>query len=144
MTKHYKKAVPMLVQRELHPEVETKQHSCVIAFTHGVADQSHFDTILFEMNLLLVAGQTDKKKRFAITFMQNNIQPALKSMKQRVLKTGKFGVNSKELQAIKELIEFSRNFWQRQTGQLYKFCVDQVNLFYAEKEMERKNETQTL
>ena len=139
MNKFYKRAIPMLVQREIKPEIETKQHACVIAFTHGVATQEHFDTLMLEMNLLLVAGQTDKKRKYAVDFAFNNIKPALQNMKDRVLKTGKFGVNTDELKAIKKLIEFSREFWQKQTGQLYDFCVDQVNLFYAECERKRAN-----
>lgn len=142
MTKHYKRAIPMLVQREIKPEIETKQYACLLAFTHGVADQSHFDTLLLEMNLLLVAGQTDKKRKYAVDFAFKSIKPALQNIKQRVYDTGKFGVNADELAAIKKLIEFSREFWQKQTGQLYDFCVDQVNLFY--KECEAKRETQTL
>lgn len=135
---HYKRSIPMLVQREIQPEIETKQHACLLAFTHGVADQNHFDTLLLEMNLLLVAGQTDKKRKYAIDFAFNGIKPALQNIKQRVHDTGKFGVNSEELSAIKNLIEFSREFWQKQTGQLYDFCIDQVNLFYKECEEKRK------
>lgn len=127
----------MLVQREINPEIETKQHACLLAFTHGVADQNHFDTLLLEMNLLLVAGQTDKKRKYAVDFAFKTIKPALQAIKDRVLKTGKFGVNADELQAIKQLIEFSREFWQKQTGQLYEFCVEQVNLFYKECEGKR-------
>lgn len=139
MNKFYKRATPVIVQRFIQPEVETKQHACIIAFTHGVADQSHFDTILLEMNLLLVAGQTDKKRGYAKDFAYNEIKPALQNMRQRVHETGKFGVNADELKAIKRLIEFSREFWQKQTGQLYDFCVDQVNLFYADCEKKRAN-----
>lgn len=130
MTKHYKKSVPMLVQKHLKPSLETKQYACVLAFTNGVAGQDHYDTILFESNLLLVAGQTNKKKKYAVDFVQGEVQPALKSMKERVRNTGKFGVNADELMAIKRLIDFSREFWKQQTGQLYTFCVEQINLFY--------------
>lgn len=140
MTRHYKRSIPMLVQREIQPELETKEYACLIAFTHGVADQNHFDTLLLTMNLLLVAGQTDKQKRYAVDFAFKTIKPALQAIKDRVLKTGKFGVNSEELQAIKKLIEFSREFWQKQTGQLYDFCIDQVNLFYKECESKRSAE----
>lgn len=132
MTKHYKKSVPMLVQKHLKPSLETKQYACVLAFTNGVAGQDHYDTILFESNLLLVAGQTNKKKKYAVDFVQGEVQPALQSMKERVHKTGKFGVNADELMAIKRLIDFSREFWKKQTGQLYSFCVEQINLFYAD------------
>ena len=137
MTKHYKRSIPMLVQREIQPEIETKEYACLIAFTHGVADQNHFDTLLLTMNLLLVAGQTDKQKRYAVDFAFKTIKPALQAIKDRVLKTGKFGVNTTELNAIKKLIDFSREFWQKQTGQLYDFCIDQVNLFYKECESKR-------
>lgn len=140
MTRHYKRSIPMLVQREIQPELETKEYACLIAFTHGVADQNHFDTLLLTMNLLLVAGQTDKQKRYAVDFAFKTIKPALQAIKDRVLKTGKFGVNSEELQAIKQLIEFSREFWQKQTGQLYDFCIEQVNLFYKECESKRSAE----
>lgn len=136
----YKKSIPVLIQSHLQPEVETKQYACILAFTHGVADQNHFDTLLLTMNLLLVAGQTDKQKRYAVDFAFNTIKPALQNIKERVYKTGKFGVNAEELQAIKKLIEFSREFWQKQTGQLYDFCIDQVNLFYKECESKRSAE----
>jgi len=137
MTKHYKKSVPMLIQKHLQTGIETKQYACILAFTSGHATQDHFDTILFESNLLLVAGQTDKKKKYAVEFIQATVQPALRNMKERVRKTGKFGVNADELMAIKKLIDFSREFWKKQTGQLYNFCVEQINLFYADCEKKR-------
>lgn len=127
----------MLVQSFIQPEVETKQYVCVLAFTNGFANQEHFDTLLLTMNLLLVAGQTDKKRKYAVDFAFNDIKPALQGIKNRVYKSGKFGVNTEELAAIKKLIDFSREFWQRQTGQLYNFCVEQVNLFYKECEEKR-------
>jgi hypothetical protein len=79
-----------------------------------------------------VAGQTDSKKKYAVEFIQDTVQPALRNMKERVKNTGKFGVNADELMAIKKLIDFSREFWKKQTGQLYNFCVEQINLFYAD------------
>ena len=129
----------MLIQKHLQPSNETKQYACVLAFTNGVAEQTHYDTILFESNLLLVAGQTDKNKKYAVTFIQDEVQPALRSMKERVYKTGKFGVNADELMAIKRLIDFSREFWKKQTGQLYTFCIEQINLFYADCERKRND-----
>lgn len=129
----------MLVQKHLQPTIETKQYACVLAFTNGVAGQDHYDTILFESNLLLVAGQTDKNKKYAVTFIQDEIQPALRNIKERVKNTGKFGVNYDELMAIKKLIDFSREFWKKQTGQLYNFCVEQINLFYADCERKRND-----
>jgi len=139
MTKHYKKSVPMLVQKHIQPSNETKQYACVLAFTNGVAGQDHYDTLLFELNLLLVAGQTDKKKKYAVEFATNELRPALESVKQRVKNTGKFGVNDDELLAIKKLIDFSREFWNKQTGQLYNFCVEQINLFYADTQKRAAN-----
>lgn len=128
----------MLIQKHLQTDIETKQYACVLAFTHGVANQNHFDTLLFELNLLLVAGQTDKKRKYAVDFATKTLRPALESVKQRVKNTGKYGVNSDELLAIKKLIDFSREFWNKQSGQLYNFCVEQINLFYAESK--RKHE----
>ena len=137
MTSHYKRSIPMLVQREIQPEIETKEYACLIAFTHGVADQNHFDTLLLTMNLLLVAGQTDKSRKYVIEFVHKEITPALNSLKDKFNSKVKLELKPSELTAIKKLIDFSREFWQKQTGQLYDFCIDQVNLFYKECESKR-------
>jgi hypothetical protein len=138
MKKHYKRSVPMLIQRQLYQSLETREYMCIIAFTRGVADQSHFDTLLYVMNLLLVAGQTDPSRKYALDYAQQTIKPALEGIKARINKTGKFGMNSQELEAMKSMIEVSREFWNRQTVELYKFSCDQVDEYYKELAEKRK------
>jgi hypothetical protein len=134
----YKKSVPMLIQRTIHSSVETREHICIVAFTRGVADQGHFDTLLYVMNLLLIAGQTDPSRKFALDYANNTMKPALMGIKERFHKTGKFGMNASELQAVKDMLIVSREFWMRQTVELYKFSCEQVDAFYDELNAKRK------
>jgi hypothetical protein len=138
LRRKYNKSVPMIVQRTLFQQLETREHMCILAFTRGAADQSHFDTLLYVMNLLLVAGQTDPNRKYVLDYAQKTIKPALESMKARIVNTGKFGMNALELQAIKDMIKISREFWMRQTVELYKFSCDQVDSFYDE--IKQRNE----
>jgi hypothetical protein len=141
LRKQYRKSVPMIVQRTLYQQLETREHMCILAFTRGAADQSHFDTLLYVMNLLLVAGQTDPKRKYALDYAQKIMKPALEGIKARINNTGKFGMNAQELQAMKDMIKVSREFWMRQTVELYKFSCDQVDSFYDE--IKQRNEAAT-
>ena len=123
----------MLVVRTMNNTgMELQERACILAFSMGVANQKHFDLLLLMMNLLLVAGQTDEKRKYALTYAEVTIRPVMESIKARYKKTGKLGVAGTELQALKEFIEFNREFWKRQPGELYAFAVEQVEEFYKE------------
>lgn len=124
---------PMLVLRTMaNTDMENQERACIVAFTHGVATTQHFDLINRINNLLMIAGQTDKNRAYALQFAEQRIKPALLGIKKRFDKTGKLGVNAQELQALKDIIEFNRNFWLKQTGELFAFCNEQVDAFYAD------------
>jgi hypothetical protein len=124
---------PMLVFRTINNvDLETQERACILAFTHGVATAKHFDLINRINNLLMVAGQTDKKRKYALDFAETKIKPALIGIKNRCDRTGKLGVNAQELQALKDIVEFNREFWLKQTGELFVFCNEQVDAFYAD------------
>ena len=54
------------------------------------------------------------------------------SIKERYHKTGKLGVSGEELKALKEVIEFNREFWKMQPGEVFDFAVSLVEDFYRE------------
>lgn len=128
----------MLVVRHINETaLEIDEYMAVHAFAHRFATQDHFDYLLRIMNLLLVAGQTDKKRKYALDYAQNNLKPVLTSIKERFYKTKKLGVNGAELKELRAMLEFNKTFWQRQTGELFVFCQDQVTEFYNELEQKR-------
>lgn len=137
--KRYVKAIPMLVYRTINEnDVETAEYMAVHAFAHGFAQNSHFDKLVDLMNLMLVAGQTDKSRKYLIEYIDAKVKPALHSIKKRYDQSGKLGVNAEELKELRNMLQINKDFWLKQTGALYTFCCEQVNLFYDEKKQARK------
>ena len=135
----YVRAVPMLIYRTINEnDVETAEYMAVHAFAHGFAQKSHFDKLIDLMNLMLVAGQTDKSRKYLIQYIDAKIKPVLGSIKTRYENTGKLGVSGDELKELRNMLQVNKYFWLKQTGALYTFCCEQVNLFYDERKNARK------
>lgn len=135
----YVRSVPMLVYRTINENnVETAEYMAVHAFAHGFAQKSHFDKLVDLMNLMLVAGQTDKSRKYLIDYIDAKIKPVLASIKSRYDKTNKLGVNAEELLELRNMLQVNKDFWLKQSGYLYTFCIDQVNSFYDERKNARK------
>jgi len=126
------KAIPMLVIDTT--EMELHEHLAIKSFTSGHATEAQYDKLMRMMNMLLVAGQTCKARRHAISFSEAVIKPTLISIKSRFIKTGKLGTTSHELQSLKSMLKFNREFWIVQNTELWNFCNDQVDAFYLELE----------
>lgn len=124
------KSIPMLVMNTT--DMELHEHLAIKSFTNGNATEAQYDKLLRMMNMLLIAGQTDKKRKKAIYFCYKVVRPTLISIKSRFIKTGSFGVNSHELQALKDMMQFSRQFWIIQNTELWNFCTQQLDAFYLE------------
>lgn len=124
---------PMLVVRTLaNTDMEIRERQCINAFTHGVAKEQHFDLLLLMMNLLLIAGQTSPERKYALDYAEQHIKPVITSIRDRYGKTGKLGVNSHELKALREMVDFSKQFWLRQPGELWAYADGEVRAYYAE------------
>ena len=126
----HSKAIPMLIIDTT--EMELHEHLAIKSFTSGHATEAQYDKLLRMMNMLLIAGQTCKNRRNAIEFADNIIRPTLINIKSRFIKTGKLGTTSHELQALKDMIQFSRQFWIVQNTELWNFCTQQLDAFYLE------------
>ena len=134
----YKRTAPMLVARFIQEqEIETVEYMAVHALAHGFATDQHFNFLRRMMNQLLIAGQTDKSRKYALEYADKIAKPVLRSIEQRWHKTHKLGVAGKELETLREFVAFYQAFWKKQTGALYVFCEEQVNAFYQELEEKR-------
>ena len=144
LARRNRKPVPhMLITRTLaNTDLEIKDRQCINAFTFGVATTEHFDRLLLIMNLLLVAGQTDKSRRHALDYAEQILKPVITSIRNRYLKTGKLGVNAEELKILWGVPDFNREFWLRQPGEVFDFAQEQVNEYYRELAAKRGAATQ--
>ncbi|MCB5187404.1 hypothetical protein LG200_05215 [Methylobacillus caricis] len=130
---------PMLVTRTLaNTEMEIRERQCINAFTHGVAKEQHFDLLLLMMNLLLIAGQTSPERKYALDYAEQKIKPVIVSIRGRFGNTGKLGVNALELKALRDMVDFSREFWLRQPGELWVYADKEVCAYYDELAAKRR------
>lgn len=128
-----KPKAPMLVLRTLaNVEMENKERACITAFAHRVATYNHFNLFNRMMNLLLVAGQTSKARKYALDYCVENVQPVLRAIVDRNKRMGKLGALSAEIKVLSDFIEFNRKFWLSQPGELFIYACDQIDIFEQE------------
>jgi len=126
-------SAPMLVVRtEANKEIELRERAALMAFKFKVAKESHFDDLRYMMNLLLIAGQTDASRKYAMEYAQSTIKPVLISIHQRQARTGKLGATDDEIAILAKMIDFNLQFWLRQTTQLFKYCCIELDTFNEE------------
>lgn len=129
--KQYRATAPMLVSRFVHnTEMELRERMAVTAFSGGFANTQHYDVLVEMMNLLMIAGQRDEKRKPVKVYAESVIAPALNSIKERFQKTGKLGVTAQELIALRQMVDRSKAFWITQTTGFFNECVGELNAYY--------------
>ena len=128
----------MLVTRTIaNKSMETKERAALVAFQYGAAEQSNYDDLRYMMNLLIIAGNTHPSRQYALDYAQNVIKPALLSINNRFVETGKLGVSAAELVTLVSMVDFSLQFWLRQTTQLFKYACIELDSFNEQLKHER-------
>jgi hypothetical protein len=134
-------SAPMIVVRTLHNTgLELRERVAVNAFTQGYATTEHYDLMAYLMNLLLLAGSTDKHRHYAQVYAENTVKPVLESIAERYQKTGKFGVNAQELHVLVQLVDFNKAFWLRQNSDLFHIACAEVDAFFKERSAARETQ----
>ena len=127
-------SAPMIVMRKTNENViESAERIAVTALYSGFATQGHVETISDMISLLMIAGGTDKNRQYANDYATNVAHKTFETINARHDKTGKYGVNSEELQVLLELIEFNKLFWDRQPTTLFAYASNELKAFWADK-----------
>lgn len=128
-----KPKAPMLVMRTIHNTgMESRELMAVHAFAHGFATTEHFDLLTYMMNIMLLAGSTSKKRKYAEKYAEKKVKPVITSIRDRYIKTGKLGVAGIELEVLREFVEFNKQFWLRQPSELFATACAEVDAFFTE------------
>lgn len=130
---------PMLVMRAIHNKnLETKEWAAVTAFQMGVANKGHFDLLMDMANLLLLAGSAEDGeyatrvyRGAAKLYAEQDLIPMLTAIQKRYNDTGKLGVSAAELKVMRQMIEWSRQFWNRQPIELFHTAAGELKAYYA-------------
>ena len=131
-------SAPMIVMRKAsETTIESTDRIAVTALYSGFATQDHIETISDMISLLMIAGSTNKSRKYADDYATNVAHPAFETINARHDKTGKYGVNSSELQVLLELIEFNKSFWDRQPTTLFAYAGRELKAFWQDRFNER-------
>lgn len=134
--KPFHASVPMLVNRVVNDNIEgTEELAMVNAFLFGTAQQSDYDYLVRMANMLNIAANYKRAENLKPTVDAINFLASL--ILERYQRTGKFGVDSEERDALRIVVLFYDAFWKRQTTNLYNDCVAELNAFYADVEERR-------
>lgn len=94
----------------------------------GDGRKDHIDTILRELHLLQFAA--DHRNNETAKKICELAQVALGNMIDRVKRSGRVGISGEEKKAVEVMLDYSRDFWARQSGMTRDACVDAVNAWY--------------
>jgi hypothetical protein len=115
-----------------YDEIEMTERAALSAFRGGWATGQHWNHLAECRNVLMfgachkIAVSAVKADHEAVREVTRIAMGALTAIREREQKTGKFGANSGELNALHALVEISRDFWTRQPATLFSQCVEAV------------------
>ncbi|NMF98432.1 hypothetical protein GPA27_13655 [Aromatoleum toluolicum] len=113
-----------------YDEIEMLERQAVDAFRRGYARGTHWNVLADSRNVLMLTvchkiETAHVKADFeAVREVTRIALDALKTIRDREQKTGKFGCNADELNALHALVETSRDFWVRQPAELFRQAVE--------------------
>lgn len=130
-----KPKAPVLVLRGIdETNLELRERMAVEAFRLNAATDEHFCLIQDVLNLLLIAGQSDKSRGFILDKAEADYKPVIRAIKLRFEKTGKWGVTGEELLTLRHMIAFSRSQWMRMPAELLVVCQAELSAFYRDQQ----------
>lgn len=111
---------PTLVALHLAPEVGVTERLAAESFTGGWASERQFN-VLADCRDLLALAALDKQDRQALV-ITDLAGMALFNIKDRYLAKQRFGATGDEINALRALVDYSEDFWKRQSGELFRLA----------------------
>ncbi|MDO8934198.1 MAG: hypothetical protein Q7U97_17540 [Rhodocyclaceae bacterium] len=130
MTRRHKRVprparCPVMVAMHLAPEVGITERIAVDAIAGGWAQTCHFNVLADCHDLLaLAADYKDDKQTLAIVELSGI---ALLNMMDRFGRRGVIGASGEELKALRVLVNVSEDFWNRQSGELFRAANEELD-----------------
>ena len=125
---------PTMVAMSLAPEVETTELMAVLLFRNGVAEKGQFNILADCRDLLMLASA--ERNDAGVMAVCELAGVALLNIKDRFLEKHRMGATGEELKALQALVDVSRDFWMRQSGELFRaanLALDKARGFVRER-----------
>ena len=123
-------SIPRLVMQEIDLDAAIMPYMALESICQGEGTKDGIDTILRELHLLQFAA--DHRKHETAKQICELAQVALGNMIDRVKRSGRVGISGEEKKALEVMLDYSRDFWSRQSGLTRDACVEAVNTWYSE------------
>ena len=107
-----------MVAMAISPEFETTERMAVLLFRNGTADKGQFNILADCRDLLLLAAH--EKRDAGVQAVCELAGVAMLNIKDRYLEKDRMGATGEELKALQALVDVSRDFWMRQSGELFR------------------------
>lgn len=108
--------IPCLVLSQIVPDSQIALLTALKAFREGWATPAHFDVMLDTRDLLLLGANAKEDEGIMAVCKAANI--ALANIQDSY--NGAFSLDQEELNALAMLVDISNDFWNRQSGSLYR------------------------
>ncbi len=125
---------PTMVVLTIAPEVETTELMAVLLFRNGAADKGQFNILADCRDLLMLAA--NEKHDAGVMAVCELAGVALLNIKDRYLEKERMGATGEELKALQALVDISRDFWMRQSGEMFRaanLALDKARGFVRER-----------
>jgi hypothetical protein len=123
-----------MVVLTIAPEVETTELMAVLLFRNGAADKGQFNILADCRDLLMLAA--NEKHDAGVMAVCELAGVALLNIKDRYLEKERMGATGEELKALQALVDISRDFWMRQSGEMFRaanLALDKARGFVRER-----------
>ena len=125
---------PMAVLRGIRNDfVETKERLVVQAFEHERATSEDYDFLAEMQGLLILAGCTSERRKPAAVYAKTVLGPALDTLRERYLSTGRFNCTEDELFVLRSFVSMYRDFWLKQPSELYVAAAHELQAYHDRK-----------
>jgi hypothetical protein len=126
-------SIPIMVARHsCADEVEMQERMLIESFAGGWADTRSYDGLANMRNVLMMAAAHKKDKSALAICDAMRILTA--NMRDRHEKTGRMGVTGEEMKMLHVFADVYRDFWSRQTMNLFRACCIAANVALEQQE----------
>ena len=140
--RHHNAMIPGLIAQAAFPEYETRLRLAVDSLRDGWMQVSQFDDLADTIDMLRI-GLASYSKQKPDPSTEAAVEAgyiAVMNVRQRYLEKGKFGATGEELKAVQLLAEVSLDYWNRRSGALFHFALEQLRALRAEQSKKLKEE----
>ena len=140
--RHRNAMIPGLIAQSACPEYETRLRLAVNSLRDGWMDESQFNDLADTIDMLQIgmASYSQQKPDPSTAVAIDVCREAMMSIRTRYIEKGKFGATGEEIKAVQLLADVSLDFWNRRSGALFAFSVQQLKQL----RIEQRDEAQKL